>query len=255
MRRLSLVFTPLLLLAGVAATAVVAVIAVVAMITLGGNEGTPLVATVPTIEATPTPDVPPRGVPTAEPDTFDVSVDDFWTMNLDADDLERVLPQELAPLLVVTREGAVEVSPIDSERERPASDGSTAGVFVAVDASDRDDPDQQLALASSRVVLYRSSTDALAEFFELISEGRQLVTEFGPIDAEGEPASGAWDDAVRITERAGSTIVLVRVGPVLGTVVVVRTDGESTAEAATTLARVLAERMRRVLTGLGAFED
>jgi len=59
---------------------------------------------------------------------------------------------------------------------------------------------------------------------------------------------------VRINERAGSTIVLVRVGPVLGTVFVMRTDRESTAEDATALARALAEQIRAVLTELGAFE-
>jgi DNA-binding CsgD family transcriptional regulator len=253
MRRLSLLSLPVLLLGGGAA-AVVTVIVIAGVIALrGDSDAAPVASTIPTVEATPTPtrDLPPSGVPTAEPDTFEITPEDLRAMNLVEAQLLAVAP---APDPGATQFGEQVIHDFATDKGRKRSAGSDiVGNYRWLDLS-REDGGTFLE-ASSKVTLYLSPTHALAEFAELIEASEQVITSWEVVDPPGAPASGVWDDAVRINERAGSTIVLVRVGPVLGTVFVSRTDEVPTTEEATALARLLAERIRDRLTLLGAFED
>lgn len=254
-RRLSLLsLPPLLLLSGGIAAVVVAIVVVAGVIALRGDgDTTPLAAT--TSEPTSTPDVPPHGVPTAAPDTFEITAEDLRAMNLSDNELTvgaPVVPSTADTQTTRFSEQPRRRSPTGSERVRSVGN-ETVGNFRQLRLYDGED-DLRVEVTSD-VTLYLSPTHALAEFFERIEASEQIITTWEVIDPPGQPASGVWDDAVRINERAGSTIVLVRVGPALGTVTAFRADQERTTDEATALARQLAERMRSVLENLGAIED
>lgn len=255
-RRLSLLSLPPLLLGGGVAAVVVTVVVVAGVIALRGDGDTaPLAIDTTTSEPTSTPDVPPHGVPTAAPDTFEITAEDLRAMNLSDDELTTGAPVVLFTADTQTTRFSEQPrrrSPTGSDRVRSVGN-ETVGNFRQLRLYEGED-DLRVEVTSD-VTLYLSPTHALAEFFERIEASEQIITTWEVIDPPGQPASGVWDDAVRINERAGSTIVLVRVGPALGAVTAFRADQEPTTEEATALARLLAERMRNVLTALGAFED
>lgn len=181
-------------------------------------------------------------------------------MNLDAGTLAGGLPA-LPPQLTSREEnGIAEQSSIGSDRMRAVSDDVAAGVYTNLVFSD--EQSSRVALVSSRVALHLSSSDAVDELAAMIEAAIQVGGSAGEaVDPPGEPASGVWDDAVRFDNslnfgpNSDSTSILLRVGPALGTIFLMRTDGTSTAEASMALASLLAERMRSVLTDLGAFEQ
>ena len=254
-RRLGFSALPLLLFGGGAAAA--AVVAVVVGIVLLTQGHAPQEAVGSSVAASaPAADLPASGVPTVTPDTFEVTSSDLARMVPDLAEIIAVTP--FVPGLVTTGLDFVTRTPLETEPGRGSADRSgivdATRAFVAGSSATSGQDNADALLITTTVHLFLSPTHALAEFAEMVLESQQVITGWEVVDEPGEPASGVWDDAVHINERAGSTIVLVRVGPVLGTVFVMRTDRQSAAEDATALARVLAEQIRAVLTDLGAFE-
>ena len=204
-RRLGFSTLPLLLFGGAAAVAaVVAVVVGIVLLTQGPapQEAVGSSVAAPTLAA----DLPASGVPSATPDTFEVTSSDLARMVPDLAELIAVTP--LAPGLATTGLDFVTRTPLETERGRGTADrsgivGATRAFVPGSNATSGQDNADAL-LITTTVHLFLSPTHALAEFAEMVVESQQVITGWEVIDEPGEPASGLWDDAVRINERAGS---------------------------------------------------
>ena len=190
-------------------------------------------------------------------DDFPITANDLEAMTLDETAIESVSARITDELIRAAFDGPINQSPLRTDRARRLGAVTGWTTPFGLEAFRADPPPGHAGLYGMITTVHLFKTDVLAleEFIELVTAGVE------PIDRIGTSASGTWDDAGFFQSRVQregysefSSVAMIRVGSVIGFVALVSNVDEVLREEATALARVLADRIRAVLTDLGAFE-